>query len=215
MALPSIQAPIIAYTRRKSRTVDPLTGRCLFLENAKTDEDGELVTSKINTAKGTSPPSEIVQLHASGNELCEPVLLANQARDEVQSDDLQRDNSVTNSQVKQIPIEPDSGPCLRVSKDNILCPDDLSVSHVETLPIRSDLPVGYSNLAELNNSVSCWDPKPSSGENNCSSKEAQVISELNSHRNDDIGDNLGKTVSCGMLLPPHARVIAFFKQTRE
>ncbi|KAI9105096.1 hypothetical protein K1719_022812 [Acacia pycnantha] len=192
MALPSIQAPIIAYTRRKSRTVDPLSGLCLLPESAKTSEEGELVTSEINIAKDTSPPSETIQLHASGNELCEPVLLDNQARDEVQSDDLQRDDSVTNSQIKQSPVKPDNGSCLRASKENIVCPDDLFVSHVETTPIRSDVPVGYSNLAELNTSIPCWDLKPSSCENNCSSNEAQVISELNPHRNDDISDNLGE-----------------------
>ncbi|KAK4263611.1 hypothetical protein QN277_029000 [Acacia crassicarpa] len=194
MALPSIQAPIIAYTRRKSRTVDPLTGLCLLPESAKTNEDGELVTSEIKIVKGTSPPSETIQLHASGNELCEPVLLDNQARDEVQSDDLQRDDSVTNSQIKQSPGKSDNGSCLRDSKENIVCPDDLFVSHVEATPIRSDVPVGYSNLPELNTSIPCWDLKPSSCENNCSSNEAQVISELNPHRNDDISDNLGKTI---------------------
>ncbi|XP_054823161.1 uncharacterized protein LOC129321425 isoform X2 [Prosopis cineraria] len=215
IALPIIQVPIVAYTRRKFRTVSPPTGCCLLPENTKTDEDGELVTSEVNITKGTSPPSETIQLHTSGSELFEPALFGNQARDEVQSDDLQRDNSVTNSQIKQSSIMSENGPCLRPLKENILCPDDLSESHVETPPSRSDVLVGYSNLAELNNPISYWDPKPSSCGNNCSSEEAQVISELNPHTNDDISDNLGKIikfVGCYFLPMP---VSSLFLSRRE
>lgn len=109
----------------------------------------------------------------------------------------------------------ENGPCLRPLKENILCPDDLSESHVETPPSRSDVLVGYSNLAELNNPISYWDPKPSSCGNNCSSEEAQVISELNPHTNDDISDNLGKIikfVGCYFLPMP---VSSLFLSRRE
>lgn len=208
----SIQAPIISYKRRKSRTADPHSDCCP--QNSKTDKDGGLGTSEKNISKSW-PPSETIELLAHGNKLCDPVLLGNQESDEVQSDELERDNSITDSEIKQFLVMSDNGPNVGTSQENVLCRDDLSASHVETPPMRSDLLVSYSQNAELNNSIPCWDPKPSSCENNCSSKEAQVISELNSHRNDVINDNLGKImkfVGCYFLPMP---VSSLFLSRRE
>lgn len=191
MIMPSVQVPNIVYTRRNIRNAAPPRENCPLAERAKSDKYEEHVTSEMHIAKGTSPPSETIQ---SDNKLCKPDLLGNQAMDEGQSDDLQIDNSITSSHLKQSPTASENKPSLCATKENILCPDDLSTLHVEKPQIRSDVLGGYRNFAELDNPKSCWNPNPSSSENNCFSKEEQVISEPNPHGNKDFNDNLSSTI---------------------
>lgn len=187
MSMPSVQVPNRVYTRRKIKNAAALTERSPFEEKTKSDNYGEPATSELHTAKGPLPASETIQMNTSDNELCDPELL--QARDKVQCDDLQRDNSITNFHINQNLTITENMPFLCATDESILCPDDISVSHVETPPVRSDVLGGYGELAELNSLISCWTPNSNSCEENCFSQEAQVVSEPNPHRNVDLGGN--------------------------